>query len=64
MEDQRDEHADTSAACPSAGSNTDVLCFAGALLHVEEFKEKVAFRDGCPELSTVFEVFLLYCAFK
>lgn len=54
MEDQRDEHVDTSASCLSAGSNTDVLCFAGALLHSEEFEEKVAYRNVCPDLSTVF----------
>lgn len=55
MENRRDEHADTSASCLSAGSNTDVLCFAGALLHREDFKGKVASGNVSPGLSTVFE---------
>lgn len=54
VENRRDEHADTSASCLSAGSNTDVLCFAGALLHREDFKEKFAYGNVFPELSTVF----------
>lgn len=54
VENQRDEHADTSASCLSAGSNTDVLCFAGALLHREDFKGKVAYGNVSAELSTEF----------